>query len=203
MHFYAWKKGLKTGALPLTSNRFLLLTRSQAATICARVRPLMPSNSPWMLPLQVSRPSHHAAAAAAAAATASPASPDVGIGKTSDGATPKSKEQNMADMVRLRRGCGLLLLLQAAVNLVTRHSRAGVQSDQQGGVHGMQLVAISIQTGHHCQAFANHFLPSLSFPSSSLHHASILVPMIISGIGRLASQLPFASAIYFTPRLIN
>jgi hypothetical protein len=113
-----------------------------------------------MLPLQVSRPSHHAAAAAAAAATASPASPDVGIGKTSEGATPKSKEQNMADMVRLRRGCGLLLLLlQAAVNLVTRHSRAGVQSDQQGGVHGMQLVTISMRTGHHCQAFANHFLP--------------------------------------------
>lgn len=110
----------------------------------------------------------------------------------------------MADMVRLRRGCGLLLLLlQAAVNLVTRHSRAGVQSDQQGGVHGMQLVAISMQTGHHCQAFATIFSSSLSFPSSSLHHASILVPMIISGIGRLASQLPFASAISFTHRLIN
>jgi hypothetical protein len=51
MHFYAWKKGLKTGMSPLAIYHICSLmlssfSLSQAATTSALALPSMPSNSP-------------------------------------------------------------------------------------------------------------------------------------------------------------
>ncbi len=114
-------------------------------------------------------------------------------GKGPDGAVTKSKEQNMADMVRtnLRHFFSkTAILFFFCFNSVVF---AGVQLDQQGGMHGMQLVnppgfGIPKNMDTYSKSFSTSLSPPITrSPSPSLFSipplpAPLAARMIITGI---------------------